>query len=164
MTITRRAVIKALIVLATVAALLGGSAAACDTNTETQQRRESAKQTAAKDSLEKRNLRAKIKLDEDANRVGYVYLVTFGKPIGFYAIKGKVSSNGSQVDPENLVECPYSCSAPVVIDGPQDDGSYGEGDPGIFFFTTEGTMVVTSMDYLYSTSPLPNSLDLPKLN
>lgn len=38
-----------------------------------------------------------------------------------------------------------------------------ERDPGIFFFTTDGTMVHTSLDYLYSTTPLPTNVNVPKL-
>ena len=33
----------------------------------------------------------------------------------------------------------------------------------IFFFTTEGTMVVTSLDYFYTTQPVATALDVPKL-
>lgn len=118
-------------------------------------------------TLEKRNLGEKIKRDEaSANKIGYVYLMTFGKFIGYYTIKGKISSNGSQLTAENDITCPSTSdySSCVVVDGPQDDGTYGEGDPGIFFFTTEGAMVVTSLDYLYADQPIPAAIDVPKLN
>lgn len=135
------------------------------TSEEMTQRKEQAKTAAAKETLEKKNLERKLKLDEDANRVGYVYLMSFSKFIGYYTIKGKISSNGSQIEPEVQIECPYSSSSScVTIDGPQDDGTFGEGDPGIFFFTTEGTMIVTSLDYMYSSQPIPNAIEVPKLN
>jgi hypothetical protein len=51
---------------------------------------------------------------------------------------------------------------PVVVDGPQDDGSYGSGDPGIFFFLTNGTKVVTSLDYIQTDQPIPG-ITAPKL-
>lgn len=134
-------------------------------NGEYEQRKEQAKQAATKNTLEKKNLERKIKLDEDANRIGYVYIMSFGKFVGYYTIRGKISSNGSQVEPETQIECPYSTSAGcVTIDGPQDDGTFGEGDPGIFFFTTEDVMVVTSLDYVYSSQPVPNVINVPKLN
>ena len=92
--------------------------------------------------------------------------MSFGEFIGYYTIKGKISSNGSQVTPEDNVLCPYqtgeSC---LTTDGVQDDGTYGEGDPGIFFFTTEGAMVVTSLDYLYADQPISaQGINVPKLN
>ena len=37
-----------------------------------------------------------------------------------------------------------------------------ENKPGVFFFTTNGVLVETSMNYIYSDSPLP--VDAPKLN
>lgn len=158
-----RRFVKAIVAFVTLFMFVALSASACDDSTETQQRQEQQKQAANKKTLEKVNLQKKLDLEEDPNRLGYVYLVTFGKPFGYYAIKGKVSSNGSQLEPENLVDCPYSCTAPVVIDGAQDDGTYGDGDPGIFFFTVDGTMVTTSLDYVYSSQPLPSALEIPKL-
>lgn len=152
-----------------VAALaIGGlvSLAGCSTSEsyqEVERRQDQAKQAATKSTLEKQNLTRKLKLDEDANRVGYVYIMSFSKFIGYYTIKGKISSNGSQIEPEDQILHPYSGEW-IPVDGPQDDGTYGEGDPGIFFFTTEGAMIVTDLDYMYSTQPIPSAIDVPKLN
>lgn len=120
---------------------------------------------ATGDTLEKRNLREKFKREENPNAIGYVYLMNFGQIVGFYAIKGKVSSSGSQATPEDEIH--WTCRSshgcqPVIVDGPQDDGSYGTEDPGIFFFTTEDVKVVTSLDYIHSDQPLP--IDVPRLN
>lgn len=41
-------------------------------------------------------------------------------------------------------------------------GSYGGGDPGIFFFLTNGTKVVTSLDYIQTDQPIPG-VAAPKL-
>lgn len=158
-------IVKAFIGMVAAVAIVIGFAG-CTTSDDYQRiqdRQEQAKKSAKTETLEKVNLKKKLKLEEDAERVGYVYLLSFGKPFGYYTVKGKISSSGSQVEPENLVECPYSCSAPVVVDGPQDDGTYGVGDPGIFFFTTEGVFVNTSVDYFYTTERIPNSLEIPKL-
>lgn len=146
------------------ALLLGTSACSASASyQEVQKRQEQAQQTATRSTLEKENLQRKLKLDEDPNRVGYVYLTSMsGEFIGYYTIKGKISSNGSQLEPEDLLLNPYSGEY-VVTDGPQDDGTYGEGDPGIYFFTTEGAMIVTDQKYLYSTQPVPNSIKIPKL-
>lgn len=110
--------------------------------------------------LERANLEAKLKREEDPNAVRYVYLMNYGDIVGFYVIKGKVSSSGSQIAPE--VEVDYHSYGNVTLDSKQDDGTYGTGDPGIFFFTSDGTMVSTNLEYIEADAPLP--IDVPRLN
>lgn len=116
-------------------------------------------------SLERRNLAEREKREDNPSAVGYVYLMSFGKPIGYYVIKGKVSSTQSQMTTGQLVidGCPgVSDRCPTVVDAPGDDGSYGPNEPGIFFFTVDGTMVTTPLDYIHSDQPLP--IDVPRLD
>lgn len=114
------------------------------------------------ESLETANLQEKLERQNDPNAVRYVYLMSYAEIIGYYVIQGKVSSNGSQLAPEQEIICRYnsgdSCQA---VDSAQDDGSYGSGDPGIFFFTSDGILVETSLDYIVSDSPL--AVDVPRL-
>lgn len=111
------------------------------------------------DSLERRNLKEKLLRFNDADKIGYVYLMSFGRFIGYYTIKGKVSSNQSQMTvTQEVID---RAEGDVVVDSISDDGSFGPNEEGVFFFTTTGTMVVTSLDYLYSDQPLP--LDVPDL-
>jgi hypothetical protein len=136
-------------------------------------RQEQNKQAASQSSLEKQNLAKKLKLEENPDRIGYVTVLAgvSGKPFGYYTVKGKISNSGSQLDPEDLVNCgrgqlPGTANYQdycEVIDGPQDDGTYGTGDPGNFFFTTDGTYVEITTDYVYSSQPLPSALHIPKL-
>lgn len=115
------------------------------------------------DSLEQGNIRKKLAIEEKTDQIGYVYLFDrAGQAIGHYVVKGKVSSSGSQIAPEQEIICRYNSSDSCqAVDSAQDDGTYGSGDDGIFFFTTEGTFVHTSMDYLYTTQPMP--VDAPEL-
>jgi hypothetical protein len=120
------------------------------------------------DSLEQKNLERKIKLEENPTRVGYVYVFVPGDriPVGYYVIKGKVSSSSSQLEPENVVmDDPHGdmSAGSVVVDGPQDDGTYGQGDPGVFFFLADGAMVETQLTPLYSTTPMATYLNAPVL-
>lgn len=94
----------------------------------------------------------------------YVYLVSYGKVIGYYVTDGKPSSTRSYILPEyrhNMhgnVGCCLEPSADL-------DGTYGENNPGIRFFTAEGTAVEWGGEgatYIYSDAPLP--LNVPKLN
>lgn len=165
--------VTVLTLLALVLVFFGTSAQSCSKSDEmvARDKLQEQKKQAGQTSTEAVNLKAKYDLEKDPNRIGYVYLLSFGKPFGYYVAKGKISSNGSQLTPENdIVNTCYAGSSGtgtdcnVVTDGPQDDGTYGEGDPGIFFFLSDGkTMVHTNLDYFYSTRPIPTALEIPKL-
>lgn len=111
------------------------------------------------DSLERRNLKERLLRQNDPSRVGYVYYVPFGKFLGFWTIKGKVSSTQSQMNPsdeitEDLSDC-SGCFESQVMESAGDDGSFGESERGVFFFTTEGVMVqLPEDDYVYSDQPI----------
>ena len=113
---------------------------------------------AANDSLECKNLAEKHRRENLPNAIGYVYLYNFdGSVKGYFTIKGKVSSTQSQMAPMDVLvdgcnrageDCPQSMEAAG------DDGSFGPNEEGIFFFTTEGTMVTYSGEYVLSDAPL----------
>lgn len=107
--------------------------------------------------LERRNQVEKIKRFSDKDHNGFVYIMSFGKFIGYYAIKGKVSSVNSQLtNEEQTWDCGSDCS--IAVNSIGDDGTWGPdagGDQGVFFFTTAGTMVVTDSEFLYADKPLP---------
>ena len=124
-------------------------------------RQEQQQANAIKDSLEVANLEEKRDRENDTTAIRYLYLMSFGQIIGYYVTQGKISSNGSQLGPELEVVAPCTSCDRQVVDSAQDDGSFGDGDPGIFFFTTDGTMVVTSLDYIQSDQPL--AIDIPRL-
>jgi hypothetical protein len=118
------------------------------------------------DSLERRNLAERLIRTNDPSVQGYVYLMNFGTIVGYYSVKGKVSSTQSQMTTDQLLE--YGCDDALqgcqlaTVNAPGDDGSYGANEPGIFFFTTEGVMVTTDLNYIWSDQPLP--IDVPRLN
>lgn len=120
-----------------------------------------------KDSLERRNLRERLLRQNDSDKVGYVYILSFGKFLGYYTIKGKVSSTQSQMTPRDLTD--YACNDGLSgcqaqsLEAPGDDGSYGENEDGIFFFTTEGAMVQVDTEYIYSDQPVAVG-NVPELN
>lgn len=156
----------AIAVLAGTFAFIGLGANACSTQTDEEIARDQVQsQKATGDTLEKKNLEEKRKREENSSAVRYVYLYNFGQPMGYYVAKGKISSSGSQRTPEqdNLWTCKvnYGCQ-PIVVDGAQDDGSYGKGDPGIFFFLADGNMIETTFDYVVSEKPL-TAINVPLL-
>lgn len=113
---------------------------------------------AANESLECKNLKERERRNSQPNAIGYVYLYNFdGSVKGYFTIKGKVSSTQSQMAPMDVLVdgCQRSgedCPAPMEAAG--DDGSFGPNEQGIFFFTTEGTMVTYSGEYVLSDAPL----------
>jgi len=93
----------------------------------------------------------------------YVYLVSFGKILGYYVADGKPASTRSYLMPEDEVH--YSSNGNFSTSAPDIDGTYGDNNPGIRFFTAEGVAVEWAGDgasYLYSDAPLP--FDVPRLN
>lgn len=114
-------------------------------------------------SVERQNLVNRLKIENDKNLVGYVYLLgQSGQVIAQYTTKGKVSSlNSSLTGAETLVDgtgnicntnsSTYPCYS---VESPDYDGSYGSNPDGIFFFTDTGAMIEWSGSYLYSNQPM----------
>lgn len=142
-------------------ALFGGLALSGCSNTDYQERKEQQKSITLKDSLEKKNLKEKLERENDPSAIRYVYLMNFGQIVGYYVIEGKVSSSGSQMAAEQEFLRPCSGCDMQSMDSAQDDGTFGTGDPGIFFFLANGTMVSTTLEYIESDAPLP--IDVPRL-
>jgi hypothetical protein len=106
-------------------------------------------------SLEREQINKRTKLWNDPNKVSYIYLVSYGKVMAFYTIKGKVSSVNSQItNPEQKVT---GSSGNITLPSPAEDGSYGENGDGIFFFTTDGTYVEWAGEYMLADKPLKMS-------
>lgn len=89
------------------------------------------------------------------------YIVLFGESgavIGAFVVDGKVSSLNSFLTPDSeYYEQEYGSNGNSVGDGnnwlADVDGSYGENDNGIFFFTPDGKYIEWTGTYLYSDIP-----------
>lgn len=149
---------KSITAIALVASV-GLGLTGCYTNDEYQERKALQNEYDTSNSTELTNLKEKRAREDDPSAIRYLYLMNFGQIVGYYVTKGKISSNGSQISPEQEVIRYYG--EPNILDSAQDDGSYGASDPGIFFFTSDGVMVVTSLDYIQSDAPL--AIDVPRL-
>ena len=83
--------------------------------------------------------------------LGYIVLMLDGVGIiGKYAVDGKVSSLNSFLTPDSeayTAQHRLSWLADV-------DGSYGENDKGIFFFTPDGKYVEWTGTYMYTDIPV----------
>jgi hypothetical protein len=109
-------------------------------------------------SLERENLIRRYEFLNDQNKIFYVYLIDYGKVMGYYTAKGKISSVNSRLtQEEQVIRGKHGCcdsNKNVVVGSPQLDGSYGTNGDGIFFFTTEGAYVEWNGMYLVSDFPL----------
>lgn len=101
--------------------------------------------------------------------VTYVYLVSYGNILGYYVCNGKPASTKSYIIPEEKVyrsdTSAIGGSYGWVGQAPDLDGTYGDNNAGIRFFTAEGTAVEwagSGASYIYSDAPLP--INVPKLN
>lgn len=117
-------------------------------------------------SLERQNLKKRLELLNDENKIFYVYLVNHGQVMTYFTAQGKISSvnskltTGEQVIDARTTIYPngYGGSSTrlgaVVVESPALDGSYGTNGDAIFFFTTEGAYVEWAGDYMLSDYPL----------
>lgn len=99
--------------------------------------------------------------------LGYCILVTeSGAILGQFEVDGKVSSLNSYLTPDSEY---YEQAVSSTNGGsrqnewlPDVDGSYGENDSGIFFFTPDGNYIEWTGTYLYSD--IPFTIDTPVIN
>lgn len=88
--------------------------------------------------------------------LGYIVLFTeSGSTVGRFIVDGKVSSLNSYLTPDSeYYELVYGGTYTKSNDWIADvDGSYGENDNGIFFFTPDGKYIEWTGTYLYSDIP-----------
>ena len=95
--------------------------------------------------------------------LGYIVLFTeAGGVVGRFIVDGKVSSLNSFLSPDYIEDTYGNSSGGYTTISTQladVDGSYGENDNGIFFFTPDGKYVEWTGIYLYSD--IPFELDAP---
>lgn len=91
--------------------------------------------------------------------LGYIVLFTDnGGVIGSFIVDGKVSSLNSFLTPDSEYYEKIVAESLVSEENQNKwladvDGSYGENDNGIFFFTTDGKYIEFTGTYLYSDIP-----------
>ena len=83
--------------------------------------------------------------------LGYIVLFAGNTVVGNFVVDGKVSSLNSFLTPDSEY---YEYSGSYINKWLADvDGSYGENDNGVFFFTSDGQYLEWTGEYLYSDIP-----------
>lgn len=87
--------------------------------------------------------------------LGYIVLFAGNTIFGRFVVDGKVTSLNSYLTPDSeYYELCYGGSNTYKNQWLADvDGSYGENDNGIFFFTPDGKYVEWTGEYMYSDIP-----------
>lgn len=123
---------------------------------------------APADPLERKNLAKRLISYNSKGDTNYVYIFTFsGQVIGYYVISGKVSSTSSQMTSTQINVSCGSGSAQCTNDSIGDDGSFGPeegGGMGVFFYTSNGTLVETDQPFLVSSAPVAVYASAPQLD
>jgi hypothetical protein len=122
--------------------------------------------------LERENLATRLKDYNSAGDTNYVYLLSpmAGTPIGYYVIRGKVSSTGSEMTSTQVnVNCDGNTTngQECTDDAIGDDGSYGleeGGQNGVFFITTTGDLIETTLPWVVSSQPIRLYASVPQLD
>lgn len=158
---------KKILAVALIGALSLGFTGCLSKSEEFQDRKDNQSQ-ALKNSLGRENQEERLKREEDPNQIRYVYVFAplDGRVIGYYTIKGKVSTSGTQNAPEqDLVQVYSNSTERYIVDSAKDDGTYGPSETGSFFFTTEGVLIeIDGLPYLQSDAPIAVYVDAPSLN
>ena len=81
--------------------------------------------------------------------LGYIVLFSGNTVVGNFIVDGKVSSLNSFLTPDSEYYSDHTSNGWLA----DVDGSYGENDNGIFFFTVDGKYVEWTGTYLYSDIP-----------
>lgn len=87
--------------------------------------------------------------------LGYIVLFAGNTVVDRFVVDGKVSSLNSYLTPDSeYYELSYGGSGSRINEWLADvDGTYGENDNGIFFFTPNGNYIEWTGEYLYSDIP-----------
>lgn len=103
-------------------------------------------------SLERKQLVMRLRRFNQEDKISYIYLLSFGRVMSYYAIKGKVSSvNSKLTTTDQIIEDHWGN---VTVESPDLDGSYGSNGDAIFFFTSDDIYIEWNGQYLLSDRPL----------
>jgi hypothetical protein len=158
---------KKFVILLSASILLAGCEPSRPTSSQTERRSVEANQNrlitaipapTLETSLERKNLAERLTRINQQNMSGYVYLLSYGRVVASYPIRGKVTSlNAYLMGSEKPEDDPNGTmdAGSIMLEQPDFDGAYGKNADGVFFFTADSNAYVEwAGDYLFSDQPL----------
>lgn len=121
--------------------------------------------TELRNPLDRKNLRDRLLRNNNPNAISYLYILSnTGTPIGYFVLKGKLTSTEASMLPTDAVidACSSSEYCPEVVQGGGDDGTYGTNEQAVFGFTAQGVMVTIRFENWFQ-SDAPVALNVPDL-
>ena len=101
-------------------------------------------------SLERENIKRRVEFINQPDRVGYLYVLSEqGQLIQEVQVNGKISSLNSFLTP--MEEVYRSSYGNLTLESADVDGTWGENDGGVFWFTPDGVYQEWNGLYLYSS-------------
>lgn len=107
-------------------------------------------------SLERENISKRLTLFSNPAKISYIYLVSYGRVMAFYTVKGKITSGSKRLTATDMpvsLDCGEYCDQ-ALGQAPELDGTYGSSDPYIYFWTTDGSYVQWNGEYMLADQPL----------
>ncbi|UDL16461.1 membrane protein [Microbacterium phage Zooman] len=149
--------------LLAILAFTGCSSATYDNPAD--ERSEKQNEVTLDNSLGIEAQKERLSREEDTSAIRYVYLINYGEIFGYYTIKGGVYGADTQLAPEQEIACPWNRTTTCnTVDSEKDNGTYGGGDTGVFFVTSDDVLVETTLDYIQADAPIAVYANVPQLN
>lgn len=117
------------------------------------------------DSLERANISKRLQEFSNPNKISYIYLISYGKVMAFYTVKGKITSGSKRLtSSQDIVDScgkilqpgvdePCGSNPGSVIQAPELDGSYGDSGNYVYFWDTGGVYHQWNGEYLEVDQP-----------
>jgi hypothetical protein len=119
-----------------------------------------------KNPLDRKQLADRLRRNNNPNAISYLYILSnTGTPIGYFVLKGKLTSTESSLLPTDMII--DACNkggeyCPEVVQGGGDDGTYGSNENAVFGFTAQGVMITIRAENWFQ-SDAPIALNVPDL-
>lgn len=101
------------------------------------------------------NIKARLQLTSNPGQIGFVILLNeTGQPVMYTSVKGKITSGSKRLTPSGESNTYNSNGYNVgTTTLPSDEGTYGQSDPYVYFWTTNDQYIQWNGKYLYSDQP-----------
>ena len=120
--------------------------------TQSQKAAEAAESISFTENAEIENIKKRLELTSDPGLTGFVLLMNeMGQPVMYTGVTGKITSGGKRLTQGQRIWERYDKSE--VLKTPSDEGTWGNSNPYIYFWTTNGQYIQWNGKYLYSDKP-----------